>query len=124
MKKIHPFSTVAAVATCIVLAGSVLSAGAAESGQTYQFRSQRKPGNVDRVVGLLEIGGQLKEVVDEKVQSLTMSVECNFSYDEKTVEVPAGAAGRWARFATTTSSTPSSRSRTKRSSPSCVPSGD
>jgi hypothetical protein len=55
---------------------------------TYTFRSARAAGGCDRVVGLLEAGGEVKEPGDGKVERLKMSVVCNFSFDERTLETP------------------------------------
>ncbi len=78
----------------VVLAISVLPAEAAQAKRTYLLRSGRRPGDTDRIVALLEVGGELKEVVEDKVQRAKMGVKCNFSYDEKTLEVPTGSADR------------------------------
>jgi len=45
----------------------------------------------DRVEGLLEVGGEVQEVVDEKPQPLKMSVVCRFAYHERTLHVPDAA---------------------------------
>ena len=82
------------VGTYIVLAVSVLPAEAARAKETHLLRSARGAGDTDRIVALLEVGGEVKEVADGKVQGMKMSVECNFSYDERTLEVPTSSADR------------------------------
>jgi len=86
--------TLITTGTFVVLAISVLPAEAARTKRTYLLRSGRKPGDTDRIVALLEVGGELKEVVEDKVQRAKMGVKCNFSYDEKTLEVPTGSVDR------------------------------
>lgn len=86
--------TLLTTGTLVVLAIWVSSAEAARAKQTYLLRSQRKPGDKDRIVALLEVGGEVKEVVDGKVQGMKMSVDCNFSYDERTLEAPTASVDR------------------------------
>ena len=62
---------------------------------TYLLQSGRKPGVIDRVELLLEVGGDVKELVDGKVQPMKMSVVCNLKYDEKTREIPTHPGGVW-----------------------------
>jgi hypothetical protein len=55
---------------------------------------------IDHVTVLLEIAGELqtgapKDKQAEKSHRKAISGECNLQYDEKTLEVPDGAAGRW-----------------------------
>jgi hypothetical protein len=88
MKNIRTWITAGAF---VVLAVSVLPGEAAQAKRTYRLASGRKPGDTDRVVALLEVGGDLKEIVDEKVESMKMGVKCSFSYDERTLEVPSGS---------------------------------
>lgn len=83
-----------AAGTLAILSISVLSAEAAQEKRTYLLRSGRKPGDTDRIVALLEVGGELKEIANDKVQRAKMSVVCNFGYDEKTLELPAGSGDR------------------------------
>ena len=92
MKNIRTLTT---VGTLVVLAVSILPVEAAQAKRTYLLRSGRKPGDVDHVVARLAVGGELKEVVDEKVQRMKMGVECDFSYDEKTLEVPTASINCW-----------------------------
>ena len=68
--------------------------------QVYTLVSGRAAGAVDRVEVVMEVGGDVKELVKEKVQPLKMSVVCNLGYDEKTLQVPtaASAALRTIRF--------------------------
>ena len=86
--------TLITTGTFVVLVISVLPAEAARAKRTYRLRSGRKLGDTDRIVALLEVGGELKEVVEDKVQGAKMGVKCNFSYDEKTLEVPTGSVDR------------------------------
>jgi hypothetical protein len=87
--------TLITAGTILVLAVSVLPAEGTHAKQTYVLSSGRKGGNIDRVAGVLEVGGELTEAVDEKVQRMKMRVDCTFSYDEKTLELPSGPANRW-----------------------------
>ena len=84
-----------AAGTLTLLAVGQWSARAAETSKTYPLQSGRKSGDIDRIVQLLEVGGEVKGMADGKVQREKMSVECKLGYDEKTLEVPTGAAGRW-----------------------------
>ena len=43
---------------------------------------------------LLEVGGDVSELAENKVQEMKMSVVCNLRYDEKMLEVPGGSADR------------------------------
>ncbi|MBN1908274.1 MAG: hypothetical protein JW818_00920 [Pirellulales bacterium] len=60
----------------------------ANSGKTYEFKSARATGDVDRVVAILEVGGNLKHVKDEKIVRPKTSLVANFAYDEKTLHLP------------------------------------
>lgn len=86
--------TLLSVGTVAALTLCVPPAEAAQAQASHLLQSGRKPGDIDRVEALLEVGGDLKEVVEEKVQKMKMSVECNFSYDERTFEVPSGTLDR------------------------------
>lgn len=83
-----------AVLAVLALPAMTLPAMAAQNNQTHLLRSGRKPGDVDRVAVVLEVGGELKEMVDNKIHRPKLSVVCNLTYDEKTLEVPAVADGR------------------------------
>jgi hypothetical protein len=74
-----------------------LSIQAGEGKPTHLLRSERKPGAIDQVVVLLEVGGELKEKdkAAAKSKPVAMSAVCNLDYDEKTLEVPTRPAGRW-----------------------------
>jgi len=63
--------------------------------QTYSFQSARKPGVIDHVVVVLEVAGERKEKNEGKTQSAPITAVCNLEYDEKTLEVPTAAGGRW-----------------------------
>ncbi len=71
-----------------------LPAAAADDEPTYSLKSGRRPGDVDRVAVLLEVGGRLKEIVKEKIRRDKLSVVCNIRYDEKTLEMPETPDGR------------------------------
>lgn len=68
-------------------------AAGAQPQPVYQFRSGRGVGDTDRVVGLLEAGGEVKEAGDDRPRHLKMSVTFNFAYDERTVHLPDAADG-------------------------------
>jgi HAMP domain-containing protein len=91
MRKPH---TLLAAATLAVLAVWSLSAEGAQAKKTYLLRSGRKAGDTDRIAVQLVVGGDLKEVVDDKIQQTKMRVEGSFSYDEKTLEVPGKSVNR------------------------------
>jgi len=63
---------------------------AAPAGQTCRFQSARAAGDCDYVEGLLEVGGEVEEVVDDKPTRLKMSVVCRFAYHERTTQAPGG----------------------------------
>lgn len=67
----------------------------AQSGQAFRLQSTRSLGDCDRVEGLLEVGGEVEEVVDEKPQRLGMSVVCRFGYHERTFHLPDGDDPAW-----------------------------
>ena len=70
---------------------------AARAESTYTLRSGRRPGAIDRVELLLEVGGHVKQVVDDKVQSMKTNIVCKLGYDENTLEV-SGGLWRAARY--------------------------
>lgn len=74
----------------VVITSPALSA---ESKTQYTLASQRKPGQTDRVVAMLEVGGETKFTDEGKPQREKMSVVCNLDYFEKNLEVPSEAGG-------------------------------
>jgi len=60
---------------------------AGEDKAKYAFHSSRKPGQIDRVKVQLKVAGEVIDVVNNKEQREKISAECNFDYDEKTLEV-------------------------------------
>ena len=84
------FSCLLAVVTTVAS-----TALAADAKPTFTLRSQRKPGQTDRVGVLLEVGGETTYLDDGKPKREKMSVVCRLEYDEKTLETPADADGAW-----------------------------
>jgi len=76
---------------------NVMGLGTAVVGAepTHDLQSGREPGQTDRVTVVLEVGGDVIGKVEGKIEREKMSVVCNLLYDEKTVEVPPEADGRW-----------------------------
>ncbi|HUT12061.1 MAG TPA: hypothetical protein VMY42_16285 [Thermoguttaceae bacterium] len=62
---------------------------------TYEFTSGRELGQTDRVTVVLEVGGDVINKVEGKIERAKMSVVCNLNYAERTLEVPRDDAGRW-----------------------------
>jgi hypothetical protein len=75
----------------VVLITSPLLAAAPKP--PYSLRSQRKPGQTDRVVVVLDVGGETKFTDEGKPQREKMSVVCNLDYFEKNLEVHPEADG-------------------------------
>ena len=65
---------------------AALAGDAKEGGPLYTLQSLRKPGQVDKVSTLLEVGGDFKERVAEKTQRTPMSGVDNLVYHEMTVK--------------------------------------
>lgn len=63
------------------------------ASKSYSLQSQRKPGQTDRVVAVLEVGGETKFVAEGKPQQEKMSVVCNLDYLEKSLDVSTDADG-------------------------------
>lgn len=59
---------------------------AANPQDTFTFKSGRNPGQTDRVVVLLEAGGETKYTDDGKPKTDKMSLTCRLDYYEKTTE--------------------------------------
>lgn len=74
-----------------LIAGSVASAS--DMKKTYTFHSQRKVGQTDRVVVLLEVGGETTFLDKGKLRREKMGVVCSLDYLEKTLETPNEADG-------------------------------
>jgi len=68
-----------------------LSVGSAWSKPTHPLHSGRKPGDTDRVVALLEVGGEVSDNLDNKVRKMRMNVVCNLDYEERLLQVPNGS---------------------------------
>jgi len=84
MKKQLPFR----VLFHAICALSLFATNAA-AGTTCRLQTTRKPGDVDRVVVVLEVGGNTTSQFDGKEQQAKMSVVCNLAYHEKTLDLPA-----------------------------------
>ncbi|MBU4271291.1 MAG: hypothetical protein KKE86_02085 [Planctomycetes bacterium] len=85
----------APIIRCVVLVSLIAGSGASASDvkKTYTFHSQRKAGQTDRVVVLLEVGGETKFLDKGKPRREKMGVVCSLDYLEKTLETPAEADG-------------------------------
>ena len=68
---------------------------AAEPKQDYTFENGRAADSLDHVVVQIDIGGELKEKGKEKTANIPLSEVHNLEYDEKTLELPSAAGGRW-----------------------------
>jgi hypothetical protein len=60
-----------------------LASSTVTAAEKIRMSSSRKPGDLDHVEALLEVGGDLKLTEQGKLRSLKMSVSGKFSYDEK-----------------------------------------
>jgi hypothetical protein len=92
MKRSHVlplFSYALAVVSCT----AVLAAS--DSASRITLRSQRKPGQTDRVVVKLEVGGKTRYTDNDKPKTEKMSVVCDLDYFEKTLVVPDDAGATW-----------------------------
>jgi hypothetical protein len=83
----------AAVVTALILTASSLPA--AEARKTCVLRSRRAPGSIDRVVAVLEVGGDLKFVDKDEVKRAKMSVASTVTYEEKTLALPTDNKDPW-----------------------------
>lgn len=85
----------APIIRCVVLVSLIAGSGAFASDvkKTYVFHSGRKAGQTDRVVVLLEVGGETKFLDKGKPRREKMGVVCSLDYLEKTLETPAEADG-------------------------------
>lgn len=89
--KYNPTPLVSGLMTVLAAGALFTAAVQAEptpAAATYELRSGRKPGHIDRVTALLEVGGHVTEKTDGKIQRKKMSVVCSLSYHERTLEVP------------------------------------
>jgi hypothetical protein len=76
----------------LAIAITVLPTVAADAAKSpFTLRSQRKPGQTDRVVIRLDVGGETKYTDEGKPRREKMSVECDLDYIEKTLEISAAA---------------------------------
>lgn len=74
----------------VVLTATPTESRSAEGGPGYLLQSARKPGQIDRVKVVLEVGGDVLTAAEGEVNRDKMSVVCNLQYDEKTLDGPAG----------------------------------
>ena len=87
--------------TAVVLAVAILATSPRVSNadrETYELRSARQAGQIDRVESTLEMNGDVIEKTDQKEgkeQKQAVSVVCNRNYDERTLEIPSDPTGRW-----------------------------
>ena len=70
----------------LAVAATKCPVGAANAKSPVTFQSQRKLGQTDRVVVLLEVGGETKFLDDGKPKREKMSVVCNLDYYEKSLK--------------------------------------
>ncbi|HEX3871442.1 MAG TPA: hypothetical protein VHV77_13445 [Pirellulales bacterium] len=70
----------------------LLIASVCQAAETYEFRSQAKPGTTAHVDLLLEVGGDLKLTEKGNVRALPMSVVAKMQYDERLAELSADGA--------------------------------
>ncbi len=90
------------VGSCLVAAlVSLWTAGslaAAETSVKHSLKSQHRQGEMTRVDVAVQVGGDLKLVVEKQDKSLPMSVVANLKYDERLLALdPAGLPRRSAR---------------------------
>jgi hypothetical protein len=74
---------------------ALLISTTALSAETMLLRSQRKPGQTDRVVVRLEVGGDTKYSDQGKPKRDKLSVTCDLDYVEKLLELPDKVDGLW-----------------------------
>lgn len=83
------------VGVLTALTAGTLTAGAlaaeARTKPTYRLQSGRKQGQIDRVVVLLEVGGDVVAKVLDKEDRQKTSVLCNLAYDERTLHTSTDA---------------------------------
>ncbi|MHB1034485.1 MAG: hypothetical protein ACYC35_07610 [Pirellulales bacterium] len=71
-----------------------VAADTAPGAKTYTLRSGLKPGDVARVKAMLEVGGNLNLVENEKPRTLPMNVVGRMSYEERIVQSPGKSQDR------------------------------
>lgn len=76
-------------AAAVLVGWTALAVAASDPGTTYSLKSARRPGSIDRVVGVLEVNGVLKSPRKEKVEQSKMGVDATIAYDERTLRVPS-----------------------------------
>jgi hypothetical protein len=90
------------VATPILAASNDVTLPARRTGapqETYLLRSARRVGSIDRVVAVLDVGGEVKYAEKDKIEKPKMSVVANLAYDERTLAMPTnGGRRRAVRF--------------------------
>jgi len=93
-KKCDTFRFLAVVLPVLMAAVTACRADAASPARSgVILRSQRKPGETDRVVISLDAGGDTNYSAGGKPQHEKMGVQCNLDYLERTLESPAAADG-------------------------------
>ena len=90
-----PWISAISVAWTLVL-GSFVASGQASNRQTHPLEGKRSSGSLDRVEVVLEVAGNLK--VPDPTGATTgnkppMKVTANLTYEEKTLDWPAGGPG-------------------------------
>ncbi len=63
----------------------------ARAKENCLLRSARKPGQIDRIEAVLEVGGDVSDTAEGKVNREKMSVVCNLAYTERTLRPSADA---------------------------------
>ena len=81
------------LAAWMAVGSGAFSARAADPPPTYVVQSGRQPGQIDRVVIVLEVAGDHLEKNNEGSNRVAMSGAANLSYDEKNLDVAATPEG-------------------------------
>ncbi|MBN2475844.1 MAG: hypothetical protein JXB62_14625 [Pirellulales bacterium] len=76
------------------LAALPLAADSPQTSVKYVLQGVRKPGDTDRVVIRLEVGGDVLQAVETEIHRMKLSVVCDLSYDEKVLQLPNASDGR------------------------------
>jgi hypothetical protein len=75
-----------ALLLCLLPAVTQFGSSAAGANPVYTLQRQRKPGQVDKVTTLLEVGGEYKEGIAGKEKRIAMSGTDNLVYHEMTIK--------------------------------------
>lgn len=78
----------------LLMAACCLARTASARAESFDLRPQRQPGSSARVELLLEVGGDLKVVHEQKVTPVPMTVVGSALYDEILLDVPTSSAGK------------------------------